>query len=380
MSAKKIVILGPAYPLRGGIADFNESLAKALKNQGHEVVLYSFKFQYPKFLFPGKTQFRERAPSQNLTIRPEVHSMNPLNWGKVASKIVAEQPDLVITRFWLPVMGMSLGSICGKIRKKGIKVVAIVDNVIPHEKRPGDTQLTRFFMKRCDAFIGMSQSVINDLQQFTNSKNVKLIPHPIYNVFGEPAEQEEALRSLQLDQNRQRILFFGLIRAYKGLDILLKALPEILKQEPELDLIVAGEFYDEEEKYRNLVQELQLENHVFFHNYFIPDEQVKYYFAASDCVVQPYKSATQSGITQIAYNFNTPMIVSNVGGLPEIVENGVAGLVVDPNAKAFAQAVKTFYKNGGRPHYERGVIEGKKRFSWDYFLNGFWELVKKTEG
>lgn len=362
-----IVIVGPAYPLRGGIANFNEAFANALICEGHTVKLFSFYYQYPNFLFPGKSQYEnnEKAP-ENLQIENTIGSVQPWSWGKTAKLIDKEKPDVVFIRFWLPFMGPALGSIAKKLRRKGIKVIGITDNVIPHEKRPGDKPLTKFFLKQCDGFITMSKSVLEDISMFTENPQKIMLPHPVYDTFGKSCSKEEGISKLNLDPKLNYLLFFGLIREYKGLDLAIEALSKVPNDN--IHLIIAGEFYDKKEKYTDLIEKHQLKDRIHLFDYYIPTEDVKYYFSVADAVVQPYKSATQSGITQVAYHFEVPMIVSNVGGLPEIVPHGLAGIVVSPDMDELADGIKMFYDKELKERFIEGVRSEKKQYEWEYFV------------
>ncbi len=362
-------MVGPAYPLRGGIANFNESLALELQKAGHSVEIVSFYYQYPSLLFPGKSQYdtTEKAP-QGITIKSLISSINPLSWGKTATYIQSCKPDLVIIRFWMPFMAPSLGTIAKKLRKKSIKVIAITDNVIPHEKRIGDKQLTQYFINQIDGFVAMSHSVLDDIATFTDNSNKIMLPHPVYNLFGEKVSREEGISFLKLDPTCSYLLFFGLIRGYKGLDLALKAMAEPCVRDKNIRLIIAGEYYDKKEKYDAIIAELEIADRILQFDHYIPAEEVKYYFAVADCVLQPYKTATQSGITQVAYNFDTPMIVTNVGGLPEIVENGKVGFVVDVTEKAIAKGICTFYDQQLKETFSQQVSITKAKFSWSYFV------------
>ncbi len=364
---KKVVIVGPAYPLRGGIANFNEALSREMNLKGYATEVVSFSYQYPKILFPGKTQFAEGKGPEDLKIHTKINSINPINWITTAKFITGLKPDYVIIRFWLPFMGPALGTIAGKLRKKGIKVLAITDNVIPHEPRTGDRLLTKYFLKRCDGFITLSKSVLEDISQFTDNQNKIMLPHPVYNIFGESVSRNTGIEKLNLDVNSKYILFFGLIRGYKGLDLALKAMQDSRIKELGIKLIIAGEFYDKKEKYSELLEAGK--DSVLLFDHYIPQEEVKYYFAASDCVVQPYKAATQSGITQVAYNFNKPMIVTNVGGLPEIVAHDKVGYVTELNETAVADAIVRFYTENKKAEFEKNVELEKEKFSWGHFID-----------
>lgn len=371
-----IVIVGPAYPLRGGIANFNEAFAKALEKANYSVKLFSFYYQYPNFLFPGKSQYENNEKAPELNIVNSLGSIQPWSWAKTAKLIVKENPTVVFIRFWLPFMGPSLGNLAKRLRRNGIKVIGITDNVIPHEKRPGDRPLTKYFLKNCDGFITMSNSVLEDISAFTENPQKVMLPHPVYDTFGPSCTREEGLQKLGLDNTKKYLLFFGLIREYKGLDLAIEALSKV--DDPDVQLIIAGEFYEKKEKYTELIQRLQLQTQIKLFDFYIPTDDVKYYFSVADAVVQPYKSATQSGITQVAYHFEVPMIVSNVGGLPEIVPHGLAGMVIPPQADEFATAINLFYQKNLKAKFQEGVRSEKKRYEWDYFVSEAMYFTKQV--
>lgn len=369
------MIVSPAHPLRGGIAALTERLAGELQKGPYEVTIVSFSLQYPSFLFPGKTQYSTDPPPANLDIRSWINSVNPINWLLTGWKIRKLDPDLIVVRYWLPFMGPCLGTLL-RIAKRGkTKVVAITDNVLPHEKRPGDRLFTRYFIGAADAFITMSKSVEEDLRLFTKTKPSLLIPHPVYDNYGKPATKAEACEKLGLDPGDKLVLFFGFIRDYKGLDLLLQALADERLQKMSVKLIVAGEYYGNREKYEQLIQQLGLQQRVILHTDYIPNSDVRYYFGAADLVAQPYKSATQSGISQMAYHFEKPMLVTAVGGLPEIVAHGKAGYVVDLAPSAIADAIVDFFENERQQAFTEGVKEEKKRFSWQRLVEGLEELA-----
>lgn len=370
---KNILIIGPAHPLRGGLATFNERLARAFQSEGHAVHIVTFSLQYPDFLFPGKTQYSTESAPNDLTVSVKINAFNPFNWFKMGFELARQKPDLVICRFWLPIMGPCLGTILRLIqRNKHSKIIGLIDNIIPHEKRFGDRPLAQYFASACSAFVVMSRAVEVEMQSFTK-RPIAYIPHPIYDTYGEKCERLAALKTLQLDENQRYILFFGFIRHYKGLDLLIEAMGTEGVKKMNLKLIVAGEFYEDEKIYKEKIADLNLENSVILHADFIPTDAVRYYFAAADLVVQPYRTATQSGISQVAYHFEKPMIVTNVGGLPEIVPHGKAGYVVEPTPLSIADALIDFYENNRINDFNEGVIAQKKRFSWkamtDEFLN-----------
>lgn len=371
----KITILGPAHPFRGGIAALNERLARQLNAEGHEVNIVSFTLQYPNILFPGKTQFSSGETSFPFPVTREINSINPLNWLKTGLRIKKARPDLLIVRFWIPFMGMALGTIC-KIAKKNkhTRVISIVDNIIPHEKRPGDKFLSNYFIKNTDGFIAMSKSVLKDLTTFDRSKPKKFTHHPIYDHYGEIQPRETALKKINLDEQYRYILFFGFIRDYKGLDLLLEAFSDKFFKKNKIRLIVAGEFYSDEQKYLKLIERLKLENQVIVRSDYIPNTEVENYFNAADLVAQPYKSATQSGVTQIGFHFNKPMLVTNVGGLSEIIPHGKAGYVVSPVAGEIKKALIDFFENDRKELFTRNVIKEKERFQWEKMTETIYQL------
>ena len=365
----KILIVGPAWPYRGGIADFDERIAREYIKKGDEVEIFTFTLQYPSFLFPGKTQYSPDPRPEDLDIKRKVNSINPFNWIKVGRELKKKNADLLIIKFWLPLMAPCFGTIARIVKGNGkTKVVSILDNIIPHEHRPGDKILSKYFVSSIDAFIAMSKSVYDDLKSLNDKKPCLLSPHPIYDNFGTAVSREEAIGSLGLDPSAKYMLFFGFIRDYKGLDILLKAIADERIKNSDIKLIVAGEFYNNSEKYFELEKQLGLEGKMIWRTDFIADEQVKNYFCASDIIVQPYKTATQSGVTQIAYHFEKPMLVTNVGGLPEIVPNGKVGYSVEPEAKVIADAINDFYSNGRYAEFVENIKEEKKKYSWDRML------------
>jgi D-inositol-3-phosphate glycosyltransferase len=373
---RKIIIIGPAFPYRGGIANFNNSLAVEYKSQGADVKIYSFSLQYPSFLFPGKTQYEEGEGPKDIEIIPIVNSINPFNWFKVASRIKKENPDYVIIRYWLPFMAPCLGTIAKLIRKT-TKVFAITDNVIPHEKRIGDSLLTKYFVKSSDAFLTLSSSVLDDLLKFTDSKEKIFIPHPIYDSFGDIVEKSTAKEKLGLEVNGKYLLFFGFVRKYKGLDIMLEVMVDKRIQDLGVKLIVAGEFYDNKEEYISQINSLNISDYVILRSDFIPEDQVKDYFCASDMITQTYRTATQSGVTQIAYHFERPMLVTNVGGLAEIVPHNKVGYVCDINTKQIADYIVEFYTENKEKEFSDNTKEEKKRFTWKVLVEGIDNLIKK---
>lgn len=375
----KVVIIGPAHPLRGGLAEFNERIAREFMSVGDAVEMVTFSLQYPNFLFPGKTQYSEEPVPTDLSIDVAMNSVNPLNWLSVGNKIRKMKPDLVICRFWLPFMGPCLGTILRQIKKnKHTKIVSIIDNIIPHEKRIGDKTFASYFVKPVDGFVVMSRSVATELEAFiTNQQKVVYIPHPIYDSYGVHWDKRLACEFLEIKPETSYMLFFGFIRKYKGLDILLEAMADPRIRTLGVKLIVAGEFYDNEATYHELIEKHQLQDLLVLRTDYIPKDKVGAYFGAVDIVVQPYRTATQSGISQLAYHFEVPMLVTKVGGLPEVVEHDKVGYVVAPNnPKEVANGIVDFYENKRVAEFKKGVQERKADFSWENLLNGIKELVK----
>lgn len=375
--SKHVVILGSAHPLRGGgIATFNERLAKAYFDNGDEVSIVSFSLQYPSFLFPGKSQFTDEPAPENLTIYSWLNSINPINWIITARKIRKLKPDLVVVRFWLPFMGPCLGSVCRLIRKnKKTKVIAIVDNAVPHEKRFGDKQFTKWFMNSVDAFVTMSKIVMKDLEIFDAKKPRVFSNHPLYDNFGALVQKSKAAARLGIESNQKYILFFGFIRDYKGLDILLKALSEKEIINLDFKLIIAGEFYSNEAEYLNLIDELGIKNRLILRTQFISNDEVKYYFSLADLIVQPYKTATQSGVTQVAYHFEKPILTTNVGGLAEIVIDGETGYIVEPEVESLSNGISRFFRENKADELSSNIRDVKKKYSWEKFIQNIDQLM-----
>jgi glycosyltransferase involved in cell wall biosynthesis len=371
---KRVIIIGPAFPFRGGIANFNNALAQEFHNKGDQVSIYSFSLQYPSFLFPGTTQYESGEAPKNFKIKTLINSINPFNWMSVARKINNEHPDYVVIRYWLPFMAPCLGSIARLLHKK-IKIIAITDNVIPHEKRIGDTFFTRYFVKSCDAFLSLSASVMDDLSIFTESNYKRFIPHPIYDIFGDVIPKENALENLGLNPKDKHLLFFGFVRKYKGLDLMLQAMSDSRIINLGVKLIIAGEFYDDKAEYTDMIADLGIEKNIIMKSDFIPSNRVKDYFCAADMITQTYRSATQSGVTQIAYSFNRPMLVTDVGGLSEIVPNNKVGYVISQDSTEIANAIIDFYKRNREKEFSDNARLEKKRFSWKFFVEGVDELM-----
>lgn len=377
-SKKNITIIGPAHPLRGGLASYNERLAKAFQQSGHQVNIYTFSLQYPGFLFPGTTQFSSEPAPTDVQIKVAINSINPINWIRVGNTIKSEKPDLIIVRYWLPFMGPCLGTILRIVkRNKHTNIICIADNIIPHEKRMGDNAFTRYFIKPIDGFITMSQKVLNDLKIFNINKPAKFVAHPLYDNFGNKISQLEARKQIGIEKDGNIVLFFGFIRQYKGLDLLFEAIKLINENANKIHpikFLIAGEFYEDRTAYDEQIKKLGIEDSLILRTDFIPDSEVKFYLCASDVVIQPYKNATQSGVTPLAYHFEIPMIVTNVGGLPALVPDQKVGLIAEPNPYSIAEKIVEFF-NIGKDNFIPGLIEEKKKYSWEVMTNEILQLL-----
>jgi glycosyltransferase involved in cell wall biosynthesis len=376
-SPGKIVIIGPAYPLRGGLASYDERLAREFMHNSYETTISTFSYQYPSFLFPGTTQYSTEPAPKDISIKVKINSINPFNWILVGNELKKLKPDIIVVRYWLPFMGPCLGTILRRVKKnKHTKIICIADNIFPHEKRPGDKVFTKYFLKPVDGFITMSEKVLADLHEFAKDKPSIFVPHPLYDNFGEKISKEEARSKLNISLIDKVILFFGFIRKYKGLDILLNTM-KLLQQKPptkKIKLLVAGEFYDDKKNYEQLLSDPEIKDNLILHTEFISDSMVKYYLCVADCVVQPYRNATQSGVTPLAYHFEIPMIVTNVGGLPSLVPDKKVGLIAEPNAESIAEKVKEYFELGEEfflPH----LREEKKKYSWDNIVKAITEIL-----
>ena len=362
---KKVIIIGSAWPLRaGGLATFNERLAKQFIQEGFDTSIYTFSLQYPSFLFPGSTQLSKEPAPTHLKIKACINSINPLNWWKLGNELRSLKPDFIVVRFWMPFFGPCLGTILRIVnRNKFTEIICIADNVIPHEKRWGDTVLTRYFFSSIHRFVTMSEKVNQDLKTFTQKPSINIV-HPIYDNFGDIVSKEESRKHLGLPIHEKIILFFGFIRKYKGLDLLLEAMNDPRIKEANIKLLIAGEFYDNKEQYESIISKNNLANCLYLRTQFIDNNEVKYYLGASDFVIQPYKQATQSGVTPLAYHFEKPMLVTNVGGLASLVLHLKVGVVTEPNANAIASGIIQLYELG-ETHFLKHLCEEKKKFSWD---------------
>lgn len=368
----KIAIVGPAHPYRGGLASIMEIMAREFQSRGYEVDILTFTLQYPSLLFPGKSQTVDTPAPEDLNIRRRVSTVNPFTWWSVGRELCKAQPDIVLMKYWTPFMAPCFGSIARLARKNGhTKVVCQIDNVEPHEHHITDRLFNRYYLSSVDGFIYMSEQVHGELQAYTSAPAL-FSPHPMFENFGARVERDRACEELGLDPETRYAMFFGLIRDYKGLDTLLEAWSKFRRDG--YKLLIAGEFYASRDKYLAIIERLGLKSDIVLHDYFIPDERVKYYFSAADCVVLPYKTATQSGVTQICYNFSTPVIVTNVGGLAEIVPDGRVGYVCEPSVDGVANALDRVFEGDNIERFAHNMIEERKRFSWGAMCDKIEEL------
>lgn len=358
----KIAYLSTFYPFRGGIAQFNASLFREFEKQ-HSVKAYTFKTQYPNFLFPGTSQFvtkddiAEKIPAERI-----LNTINPFSYISAANKIKKFEPDVLIMKFWMPFFAPALGWVAKSLRKKNTKIISILDNVIPHEKRPGDIAFTKFFLKQNDYFITMSEKVTKDLLTLKPTAKYKFNLHPLYDHFGEMTAKNEAKIKLAIPTDKIVLLFFGFIREYKGLDLLIKALATLPS---DYHLIIAGEVYGNFDKYQKIIDDLKLQSRITMMVRYISDSEVPLLFSAADVCVLPYKSATQSGIVGISYHFNLPLIATDVGGLKEMIEPYQTGLMVNtPDVEPLQQKIQEYFQTGKIEQYVQNIIKFKELASW----------------
>lgn len=380
----KFVIVGTAYPLRGGIAQYVGLLYKALRDRGHDAEVITFSRQYPKLIFPGKFQDEKGDPGVAVNSFQVIDSINPFSWRNAGQLAASMEPDAIIFKFWLPFFAPAYGMIARTakktLRKKGknTKIIFIADNVIPHEKRPGDRALTNYAFKSVDHFIVQSTAVERDLKIVKPDASYLRLEHPVFESFGAPIDRAEARRKISIPEDAEVLLYFGFIRKYKGIDIAIRAIAEVAKVRPNVLLLVAGERYNGEEDYRTLATSLGLtDKNIRFFDHYISNDDVPVFFSASNASLLPYRSATQSGVVQIAYNYDQPVIATNVGGLPEIVIDGTSGLIAaEPTPEAVAATVNRFFAEGLESKLREGVRGEKPKYLWSTFVEGIERLVR----
>ncbi|MBI3239437.1 MAG: glycosyltransferase [Flavobacteriia bacterium] len=361
----KITFLSTLYPYRGGIAQFNANLYRELEKQEHTLQAVTFTRQYPNFLFPGETQLvTEKDTVDPIPTKRWLDSINPFTYWSTARKIRQFEPELLITKYWMTFFGPSLGTVAKRMRKSTTRI-SILDNVIPHEHRFFDKPFNRFFLKHNDGFVVMSDSVLKDLLSLKPDAKYLRIDHPLYDHFGKQLDRAEACAKLGIDPSKKIILFFGFIRDYKGLDILLDATASL---SDDYCVVVAGEVYGSFEKYEQQIIKLGIQNKLKLFNHYIGDQEVPLYFSAADVCVLPYKSATQSGITSIAMHFNLPIIATDTGGLKELVQHEKTGLIVDqPDAVLLSESIKRYFDEGMKQAFAQNLEVEKAKHSWANF-------------
>ena len=370
--SRKWVLIGPVYPYKGGISHYTGLMYRAL-SKSHDVEMISYKMQYPKLLFK-----KEQRDYDNDTFRVEgtqflINTADPFNILKTAGRIVKMKPEKVIIQWWHPYFAPCYRLLAGRLKRAGIKIIYICHNVFPHERFPLDRQLTRMALKYGNSYILHAQGEVKDLKSIRPDADYRVQVHPTYSAFNfDNLDKEEARKRLDIPKDSKIMLFFGFVREYKGLKHLLNAV-SILKENHYKDrpvprLYVVGDFggNGNKEEYLRLMDSLSVTDDIEIIDGYVPDKEVEKYFSAADLVVLPYESATQSGIVQIAYGFRKPVIVTRVGGLPEVVEDDVTGLIVEPfDDKALAEAIYKYFEEDKQEAYVRGIIEHEYRFSWD---------------
>ena len=373
----RIVILGTAWPYRGGLAAFNERLAKQFVDEGHEVEVVTFTLQYPSFLFPGKTQYSSEVAPDRLKIVREMNSCNPLSWIKVGRRLKDAAPDLLISCYWMAFFAPCYGVIQRIVKRNGkTKCIGLVHNMIPHEPNILDKLLAPYYVKQTDGFVALSESVVHDIASLDKEQKPKTFsPHPVYDHYGEKMDRKDACVALGLDEEKRYVLFFGLVRAYKGLDLLLDAFAKVKYELKDLQLVVAGEFYEDEDKYFAQIEANGLKDRVVVKNEFVADGDLRKYFGVADLIVQPYRTATQSGVTQVAFHFEKPCLVTNVGGLGEIIHDGKMGYAVDPQVDAIANSMLDYYQNDRQEAFTKYLIKEKELYGWDIMAQAFYRIV-----
>ena len=375
----KIIIVGTAFPYRGGLAAFNERLAREYVKQGNEVEIITFTLQYPGFLFPGKSQYSTEFAPEDLKITRSINSVNPLNWVKVGRQIKKKAPDRVIFCYWMAFIAPCFGTIARIARSPKTRMVAMIHNMIPHEPTILDKLFPKYFVKSMDGFVAMAESVVTDIKHFDKDNKPKVVsPHPIYDHYGDALTKKEATMKLGLHGQNDYVLFFGFIRHYKGLDLLLEAFADERLRKFPVKLIIAGEFYENPQPYLELIIRLKLDGLVELRTGFIPDNEVRNYFSVADLVAQPYRSATQSGVSQIAYHFEKPMLVTNVGGLSEIIPNGKVGYVVELEIKQISDAMVDFFTNQRSEKMIANIKIEKTKFLWSRMTDAIDGLFNTT--
>ncbi len=374
---ERIALIGPVYPYKGGISHYTGLMYRALSAK-YKVTMISYRFQYPKLLYK-----KEQKDYQNDSFKIDgtdymLHTANPVNWISTARKIKEMTPDLIIIQWWHPYFAPCYWAVTKLLKK--YRILFVCHNVFPHERFPFDKTLTRMVLRQGNSFIVQSGKDAEDLQTIIPDPVFEQTVHPTYNAFKfESLSKEEGRRQLGIVPDRKLLLFFGFVREYKGLKYILEALPEIAEKQKNISLLIVGDFGGQENKeiYEKIIDQNKIQDYVSIYDGYIPDREIEKFFAASDLVVLPYESATQSGIVQIAYGFEKPVVVTNVGGLPDVVEDGRTGYVVEPcSPKALAAAVNRYFDEKKELEFEENVKKEAYRFSWDRMV----ETVERLYG
>ena len=376
---KKIVLIGPAYPYRGGNALFVTHTYESLKNH-FDIKIYNYKLLYPSFLFPGTTQF-DKSKDQVFDIPNEriVNSINPYNWIKVSRMLKKENADLIVFDWWHPFFSLCHGVISFLLRNKyKNKILFITENVVSHEANVIDKFLTRIGLKFASMFLVLSGIVEKEVQQFSKGKKVYRSELPVYDCYKQDEQSDQKLfkKELGFEEDSLILLFFGYVRKYKGLDILIEALPNVLSSIPIARLLIVGEFYDNPSEYFDLIRKLKIEDKVKVINQFVPNEEVGKYYQSADVVILPYRSATQSGILNVAYGFYKPVIVTDVGGLAEFVDEGKTGFVVKPHSpEAIATGVTKYLESRNIVDFSAHIQERNRKNSFNQLPEVFQRII-----
>ncbi|MDC0584275.1 glycosyltransferase [Bacteroidales bacterium] len=378
----KLVSVGPAYPLRGGIANFNESFCLAATKKGIDASIVSYSLQYPSLLYPGKNSIdRNDKPPEGIKISSALNSINPINWIATGFKIRKQNPDILLLHYWMPFFAPALGTVLRivKMFRRNVKVIGLVHNVNPDEFKLGWRTLSFFFFTECHGFIALSKKVIYDLSEFCDTRKKIVLPHPLYEIFGEKVDQHVAQKELKLSPDFKYLLFFGQIRKYKGLDLLLEAVAKLKLEK--IKLIIAGEFanINDRQRYLDKIKHLKIKDKIILFDDFIPQDQVKYFFSASDLVAQTYLSASQSGVTQIAYQFDCPMLVTNVGGLSSMVANNKVGYVAPKDPWKIASLIEDYFEQEKAQSFIENIQKEKHKFSWDSFVDNALAFITESK-
>jgi glycosyltransferase involved in cell wall biosynthesis len=374
----KVAVIGPTYPIRGGISHYTTLMVKRLRER-HDVLFVSYLKQYPAFLFPGRTQIDDSADPIETESEPIISFANPLSWWKAAGRIASFAPEVLVFSWVNPALAVQFRAISALLRRRSpeTRIIFWCHNVTGHESRALDVILTRFAFRHGDEFIVHGEEIRKDFHALLPGAPVSVTDHPIYDVFAEHARpSSEAREQLGLDADAPVVLYFGFVRQYKGLKYLLEAVPDARDALPGLHLLVVGEFWDSPDEYLDRIRDLGIAECVTVHDAYVPNEEVALYFCAADIVALPYVSASASGIIQIAYGFDKPVLTTRVGSLPEVVEDGSTGYLVEPgDSAALAGALKDFFEGGRGEELSRNVSEYRERFSWDRFAEQVEEIL-----